>query len=98
MPFELTPVLGILIGVVTVLLLLAIVIVAALRVRAQHRGGPPRPGNLTIKEKVALPLRSDVDDLYQTDDKNPDVIPCNKGRTAVLLSLLVSMSTFGARQ
>jgi hypothetical protein len=79
-PFELNPVLGILIGVVAVLLVVAIVIVGALRARAQNRGSPARPGDLALKEKAALPLRSDVEDLYEMDDKNPDVIPCNKGR------------------
>jgi hypothetical protein len=79
-PFELNPVLGILIGVVAVLLVVAIVIVGALRVRAQNRGSPSRPGDLALKEKAALPLRSDVEDLYEMDDKNPDVIPCNKGK------------------
>ncbi|XP_068082092.1 nephrin [Anabrus simplex] len=75
--FELTPVLGVLIGVVVVLLLIAIVIVGAMRLRAQHRS-PTRPDNLALKEKAALPLRSDVEDMYDMDDKNPDVIPCNK--------------------
>ncbi|PSN56957.1 hypothetical protein C0J52_10847, partial [Blattella germanica] len=77
-PFELNPVLGILLGVVAVLLVIAIVIIGALRLRAQNRGSPPRPGNLALKEKATLPLRSDVEDLYDMDDKNPDVIPCNK--------------------
>lgn len=71
---------GILIGVVAVLLVVAIVIVGALRVRAQNRGSPSRPGDLALKEKAALPLRSNVEDLYEMDDKNPDVIPCNKGK------------------
>ena len=79
-PFELNPVLGILIGVVAVLLVVAIVIVGALRLRAQNRGSPSRPGDLALKEKAALPLRSNVEDLYEMDDKNPDVIPCNKGK------------------
>jgi hypothetical protein len=86
-PFELNPVLGILIGVVAVLLVVAIVIVGALRVRAQNRGSPSRPGDLALKEKAARPLRSDVEDLYEMDDKNPDVIPCNKGKVDYLASL-----------
>jgi hypothetical protein len=83
-PFELNPVLGILIGVVAVLLVIAIVIVGALRVRAQNRGSPSRPGDLALKEKAVLPLRSNVEDLYEMDDKNPDVIPCNKGKVWLL--------------
>jgi hypothetical protein len=66
----------------------AIVIVGALRVRGQNRGSPSRPGDLALKEKAALPLRSDVEDLYEMDDKNPDVIPCNKGKVDNLTSLL----------
>lgn len=85
-PFELNPVLAILIGVVAVLLVVAIVIVGALRVRAQNRGSPSRPGDLALKEKAALPLRSDVEDLYEMDDKNPDVIPCNKDSDYQLVS------------
>ncbi|XP_071453565.1 nephrin-like [Hetaerina americana] len=114
-PFEMTPVLGILIGIVTALLLVAMVIVAAMR----YRGGGPvgasgglvggtgglrgdvghngirggggaanRGGELLTagKEKVSLPLRSDVDDLYEMDDKNPDVIPCNKDSDYQLVS------------
>nr|CAD7393816.1 unnamed protein product [Timema cristinae] len=77
-PFELRPVLGYLIGVVAMLLVVALVIVGALWVRSQHRGGPTRPQDLALKEKAVLPLRSDVEDLYEMDDKNPDVIPCNK--------------------
>ncbi|KAG8224626.1 hypothetical protein J437_LFUL005794 [Ladona fulva] len=107
MPFAMTPVLGILIGIVTALLLVAMVIVAAMRYRGGGpvvggplvggsggrgglrgevghngiRGGVTGRGDITGigKEKAVLPLRSDVDDLYEMDDKNPDVIPCNKG-------------------
>lgn len=38
-----------------------------------------RPGNLSIKDKISLPLGvSDLDDMY--DDKNPDVVPYNEGK------------------
>ena len=77
---------------VAVLLVVAIVIVGALRLRAQNRGSPPRPGNLALKEKAALPLRSDVEDLYDMDDKNPDVIPCNKGIYVSTISFLFIVS------
>ena len=51
---------------------------AAAKAAAAAVGGQ-RPGNLPLKEKANLPLRPDVEDLYDMDDKNPDVIPCNKG-------------------
>ena len=38
-----------------------------------------RPGFLPVKDKVSLPLRSDSEDLFEKDDKNPDVVPANKG-------------------
>ncbi|XP_046401780.1 hemicentin-1 isoform X2 [Ischnura elegans] len=65
-------------------------------VRARGRQGENglRPGTAgacelltaTAKEKVALPLRSNVEDLYEMDDKNPDVIPCNKDSDYQLVS------------
>lgn len=78
---ELAPILGILIGIVTALLLVTMLIVGAMKIRNTHRDGsqPSRPGLLQIKEKVTLPLRSESDDLFEKDDKNPDVVPANKG-------------------
>lgn len=40
-----------------------------------------RPAQLPLKDKAALPLRDDNDDLppySDKDDRNPDLIPCNK--------------------
>ncbi|XP_075221992.1 nephrin-like, partial [Lycorma delicatula] len=76
-PFELTPFIGVLVIVGTLLLVSAIVIIGALK-RSQTRGAIARPQALPIKDKAALPLRSHVQDLYDMDDKNPDLIPCNK--------------------
>ncbi|CAG9813047.1 unnamed protein product [Phaedon cochleariae] len=77
---EITPILGVLIGVVTALLLVTVIILGALKIRAARRNGSrmPRPGFLPGKEKVALPLRSESEDLFEKDDRNPDVIPSNK--------------------
>ncbi|KAH0811730.1 hypothetical protein GEV33_011062 [Tenebrio molitor] len=77
---EITPILGILVGIVTALFLVTVVILGALKVRAAHREGSRalRPGFLPVKEKVTLPLRSESEDLFEKDDKNPDVIPANK--------------------
>ncbi|EFA06209.2 nephrin isoform X1 [Tribolium castaneum] len=77
---EIAPILGILVAIVTALLLVTVVILGALKVRAAHREGSRalRPGFLPVKEKVTLPLRSESEDLFEKDDKNPDVIPANK--------------------
>lgn len=55
-------------------------IVAAIAWRKSQFKSPERPIALPLKEKVVLPLRSDVDDLYEMEDKNPDVVPINKGK------------------
>ncbi|XP_045465735.1 nephrin isoform X2 [Harmonia axyridis] len=74
---ELHPVLGILVGLVCVLSLLAIIILWTLRLRGVRRKGF-RLGFLTGKEKAAMSLRSESEDLFEKDEKNPDVIPTNK--------------------
>ncbi|XP_074027396.1 sidestep VI isoform X2 [Leptinotarsa decemlineata] len=77
---EIAPILGILVGIVTALLLVTVIILGALKIRAARREGSQalRPGFLPVKEKVTLPLRSESEDLFEKDDKNPDVIPSNK--------------------
>lgn len=92
--FEITPVLtvGIFIGVLTAISCIALGTIVAIKMRTMRRhrhanhavhdgqagGKSTRPGNLPIKEKIAMPLGSgDMDELY--DDKNPDVVPCNEG-------------------
>lgn len=74
--------LGILVGIVSALLLVSVIILGFLKIRAARREGSHalRPGFLPVKEKVTLPLRSDSEDLFEKDDKNPDVIPANKGK------------------
>ncbi|KRT85296.1 Immunoglobulin, partial [Oryctes borbonicus] len=78
---EIAPILGILVGIVTVLLLVTVVILGAIKIRTSQRDGSRvlRPGFLPVKEKVTLPLRSESEDLFEKDDKNPDVVPANKG-------------------
>lgn len=84
---------GICIGILTAICCILIGTVLAIKLRtvrmrrhANHGNGggdgqagkSTRPGNLPIKEKIAVPLGSgDMDDMY--DDKNPDVVPCNEG-------------------
>ncbi|KAG7202911.1 hypothetical protein KM043_010052 [Ampulex compressa] len=71
-PFEITPLLGGLIGVVTALLLVTVTILAALKVRSERRA--QRPGDLPLKKATA----PSSEDLYDADDRNPDVVPTNK--------------------
>ncbi|XP_011639575.1 nephrin, partial [Pogonomyrmex barbatus] len=71
-PFEFTPLLGTLIGVVTALLLVTVTILAALKVRSERRA--QRPGDLPLKKATA----PSSEDLYDADDRNPDVVPTNK--------------------
>ncbi|XP_017787321.1 PREDICTED: synaptogenesis protein syg-2 isoform X2 [Nicrophorus vespilloides] len=77
---EIAPILGILIGIVSALLCVTVIILAALKLRATRRDGSHaiRPGFLPVKEKATLPLRTETEDLYEMDDKNPDVVPANK--------------------
>ncbi|KAL0270297.1 UNVERIFIED_CONTAM: hypothetical protein PYX00_007761 [Menopon gallinae] len=81
---DIAPVLGYLIG--GCILLSVMAAVAAIAWKRSRVKSPDRPIALPLKEKVALPLRSDVDDLYEMDDKNPDVVPCNKDSDYQLLS------------
>jgi len=82
---EIAPVLGILVGIVTALLLITVIILGALKVRQSRRDGRAlRPRFLAVKDKVTLPLRSESEDLFEKDDKNPDVVPSNKGRLPVI--------------
>ncbi|XP_011350473.1 nephrin isoform X1 [Ooceraea biroi] len=71
-PFEFTPLLGCLIGVIVALLLLTVMILAALKVRNERRA--QRPGDLPLKKATA----PSSEDLYDADDRNPDVVPTNK--------------------
>lgn len=81
-PFEFTPLLGSLIGVVAALLLITVAILAALKMRSERRA--QRPGDLPLKKATA----PSSEDLYDADDRNPDVVPTNKGRYPEALLLL----------
>lgn len=76
-PFEITPLLGVLIGVVAALLLITVVILGALKVRSDRRSH--RPGDLPLKKATA----PSSEDLYDADDRNPDVVPTNKGNSLI---------------
>lgn len=84
------PLLGILVGAVAALLLIAIVILGVLKVRSHRRDGSHtlRPRFLPVKEKVTLPLGSESEELFEKDDKNPDVVPANKGKNNTCSKLI----------
>ncbi|CAH2008832.1 unnamed protein product [Acanthoscelides obtectus] len=84
---DIAPILGILVGIVTALLLVAVVTLGALKIRAA-RGSSSRmlrPGFLPVKDKANASLRSDSD--FEKDDKNPDIIPSNKGECIFFCNL-----------
>lgn len=78
---EIVPILGILVAIVTTLLLITVIILGALKIRQPRRDGPRfvKSRFLPVKDKVTLPLRSESEDMFEKDDKNPDVVPSNKG-------------------
>lgn len=76
-----TPILGILVGIITALLLVTCLILGTMKVRSARRdGSQPMRGSGFLKEKIILPLRTEAVDIFEKDDKNPDVIPSNKGK------------------
>lgn len=89
----LTPVLGGVIGVAIVAILGAMLVVVVVRLRsgcsrplglALGGGGgrPARPAQLPLKDKTAPPpARDELPPYSDKDDRNPDLIPCNKGKS-----------------
>lgn len=67
--FELTPILGVCVGVVCGLLVVALGIVLALKFRPDTRHPPPLKATKTE-------YRVEVND---SEEKNPDIIPSSKG-------------------
>ena len=74
--FELTPVLGVCVGIVCGLLVVALGIVLALKFRTDNRRTPPLKATKTE-------YRVEVND----EDKNPDIIPSSKGKTRLVCDL-----------
>lgn len=64
---------------VTALLLIATAILVAMKIRSDRR--TQRPSDLPIKKSTA----PSNEDLYDTDDRNPDVVPINKGMVLLCL-------------
>lgn len=76
---ELTPMVSVLIGILAACFLVTVAIVAALRLKSK-RSMPHLPTAMPLKQKlpISLPLHSESEDFK--DDKNPDIIPANKGK------------------
>ncbi|XP_065333564.1 synaptogenesis protein syg-2-like isoform X2 [Cloeon dipterum] len=87
--FEFASILGVLISVLISLFLAAIVVVAALSLRSQNAMGHSLVDH-PIKEKSNVNLH--VEDLYEKDDKNPDVIPCPKDSDYQLVASFLPIS------
>jgi hypothetical protein len=87
--FEFASILGVLISVLISLFLAALVVVAALSLRSQNAMGHSLVDH-PIKEKSNINLH--LEDLYEKDDKNPDVIPCPKGKTRFHSTVMFSSS------
>lgn len=69
MDFELTPVLGVCVGVVCGLLVVALGVVLALKFRTENRHSP-------ALKVTKTEYRVDMD---EPEEKNPDIIPSSKG-------------------
>lgn len=102
--FELTPILsiGIFVGILVAIVCIGIGTIAALKLRShkhqqQAKFAHPnakfsRPGNLQIKDKISLPL-SHSEEMY--DEKNPDVVPYNEGKSHSSVPLFSTTYPFG---
>ena len=91
-PFEISPLLGGLIGVVTALLFITIAIPIAMKIRNERR--TQRPSDLPLKKSTA----PSSEDLYDTEDRNPDVVPINKGiYTRIYIILCETYQLMGDR-
>lgn len=89
---HITPILGVLIGVVTALVLVAVIIVVVMRLRGHGdddvkeredgSGNSGRRGTPPGGDKASsMPLSKDTDESIDSmDEKNPDVIPQNSGK------------------
>lgn len=77
-PFYVTPVVVVL-GVATVMLMTCIIVIFGV-LKARTRTHVTTESNVSrVNEKTKVPLRIDARDMYDIDDNNPDLIPCNKG-------------------
>ncbi|XP_076321960.1 neural cell adhesion molecule 2-like [Tachypleus tridentatus] len=70
------PLFTILIAIVAVLVLVAIVVVMVLKVKnRKQQSRAAQTDGATDEDKSHMPLKKDIDDMMDLDDKGPDIIP-----------------------
>ncbi|GAB6028104.1 hypothetical protein CHUAL_002324 [Chamberlinius hualienensis] len=74
--FAMTPILGVLIGIVAAFTLVALAIVIVMKFRASS-GAKPKEYEQEPTDRSNVPLRKDTDDGGENEEKSPDVIPSN---------------------
>ncbi|GAB6027388.1 hypothetical protein CHUAL_001664 [Chamberlinius hualienensis] len=76
--FTITPVLGVLIGIVAALVLVAVAIVVVMRLRntEDHKKKKKHDGDTELADKVTTPLKKEMDEMESVEEKNPDIVPC----------------------
>ncbi|BES90007.1 nephrosis 1, congenital, Finnish type (nephrin) [Nesidiocoris tenuis] len=79
-PFAVTPIVVVLMVTSLVLVTCAIIVFAAVKIRGngRHSSSPSVVARPQKKNKKIAVVRADVREVYESDDPNPDVIPCNK--------------------
>ena len=90
--FQMTPVLGALIGIVTTLIIVAVVIVFIVRTRERGDDSASTAGSQgTASTKNTTGVAGDIVNGENDDDKNPDVVPNKAGEIPPFLVLVKDM-------
>ncbi|XP_066903995.1 nephrin isoform X2 [Halyomorpha halys] len=76
-PFYVTPVVVVLVVATVMLMTCIVVIFGVLKARNRAHVTTESTSN-RLNEKTKVPLRIDAREIYDMDDNNPDLIPCNK--------------------
>lgn len=72
MLFGVSPILGTMTGVLMTLLLITVVVIVTLTLRSEHR---IQTSSISLKKPTVI----GSSETYDADDRNPDIIPTNKG-------------------
>ncbi|GIX66754.1 uncharacterized protein CEXT_258651 [Caerostris extrusa] len=70
------PVLGLLIGIVVALVLVAVIVIIYLRMK-KNRKDKITKRTPEVPDKCQTPLKKDTDDIADSEEKGPDIIPAN---------------------
>ncbi|GIY75656.1 uncharacterized protein CDAR_560541 [Caerostris darwini] len=70
------PVLGLLIGIVVALVLVAVIVIIYLRMK-KNRKDKVTKRTPEVPDKCQTPLKKDTDDIADSEEKGPDIIPAN---------------------